>query len=166
MRRLIHRHPERGIFSLVGVNSEGQSVARRVRGNDCCSERVAGDRTSRSNGQRQSEVCMYNVWRRQPLDVLLKIMSPILHVSLEFAAISILVVLRIKSSCSCGENTPSLRKRSKTFENSRRSTRRVRSRSNSPRTLSGKLVNSSNFFQSFSKAALRNTDHNSFKSCC
>jgi hypothetical protein len=107
---------------------------------------------------------MYNVSRRHPLAVFLKIMSPILHMSPELTAVSIVVVLRMNSSCSFGENTPSFRNRSKIFENLPRLTRRIGSRSNSPRTVNGKLVRSSNFCQSFSNVALRKTNQNCFKS--
>jgi hypothetical protein len=107
---------------------------------------------------------MYNVLRRQPVAVLLKIMSPILHMSPELTALSIVVVFRMNSSCSFGENTPSFRNRSKIFENLARPTRCIGSPSNSPRTVNGKLVSSFTFCQSFSNVALRKTNQNWFKS--
>ena len=53
----------------------------------------------------------------------------------------------------------------KTFEKSWRLTWSIGSRSNTPLTVSGKLVSSSTFRQSLCNVALRNRDQNSRKSC-
>jgi hypothetical protein len=124
---------------------------------------AAWSRSQFKEGQSKLD-CIYSVSSRHPTTAFLKIMSPILHIPPESTIVSIVVVLRMNSSCSFGENTPSFRNRSKSLGNSRRPTRRIGSRSNSPRTVNGKLVSSSNFCQSFSNVAFRKANQNCFKS--